>query len=38
MAEYILIVFELHLAVNSVNVFIVITEMQLWVPLTLLSS
>jgi hypothetical protein len=37
-AEYILIVFDLHLAVTSVNVFIVATEVQHWVPLALLSS
>ena len=38
MEECILIVFDLHLAVTSVNVFIVATEMQQWVPLSLLSS
>jgi hypothetical protein len=37
-AEYILIVFDLHLAVTSVNVFIVAAEVQQWVPLALLSS
>jgi hypothetical protein len=36
--EYILIVFDLHLAVTGVNVFIVATEMQQWVLLALLSS
>ena len=38
MEEYILIVFDLHLAVTIVNVFSVATEMQQWVPLALLSS
>jgi two-component SAPR family response regulator len=38
MEECILIVFDLHLAVTSVNVFSVVIEMQQWVPLALLSS
>jgi len=38
MEECILIVFDLHLTVTSVNVFSVVTEMQQWVPLALLSS
>jgi hypothetical protein len=29
MEEYILIVFDLHLVVNSINVFIIANEMQL---------
>jgi hypothetical protein len=38
MKEYIHIVLDLHLAVNSMSVFSVATEMQQWVPFALLSS